>query len=167
MAAITGVSENSGGVGANDQGVQATFAAVRQSLPAIPDIQAVLASHQVAIAQVAIEYCNALIEDPTKRSAMFPGFDFANWTPTTAFPANEDLLFNPLLNRVLGATQLGDQPDRTAVHDELHNMVNGYTGDPTRPGLLHTGVTNDATRTRAIAKGVCSSIVGSAAMLVQ
>jgi hypothetical protein len=46
-------------------------------------------------------------------------------------------------------------------------MVNGYTGDPTRPGLLHTGVTNDATRTRAIAKGVCSSIVGSAAMLVQ
>ena len=65
MAAITNVSENSGAVGAGDLGVQATFGGIRQSLPAIPDIQAVLASHQVAIAQLAIEFCNALIEDPT------------------------------------------------------------------------------------------------------
>jgi len=39
-----------------------------------------------------------------------------------------------------------------------------------RHGLLNAlppGQANDAERTRAIAKGVCASVVGSAAMLVQ
>jgi hypothetical protein len=167
MAAITNVSENSGPVGAGDAGIQATFGGIRQSLPAIPDIKAVLASHQVAIAQLAIEFCNALIEDPTKRSAMFPGFDFTA-VPSTVYPASENLLFNPLLDRVLGVTQLANQPDKNTVRTELHNMVNGYSGDATRPGLLNSaGVTNDQVRTRAIAKAVCSSVVGSAPMLVQ
>jgi hypothetical protein len=167
MAAITNVSENTGAVGAGDLGVQATFGGIRQSLPAIPDIQAVLASHQVAIAQLAIEFCNALIEDPTKRGAMFPGFDFTA-VPSTVYPASENLLFNPLLDRMLGVTQLASQPDKNVVRTELHNMVNGYPGDPTRVGLLNSaGVTNDQVRTRAIAKAVCSSVVGSAPMLVQ
>jgi hypothetical protein len=47
-------------------------------------------------------------------------------------------------------------------------MVNGSGSDPTRPGLLNSaGVTNDQVRTRAIAKAVCSSVVGSAPMLVE
>jgi hypothetical protein len=168
MATITSVSENTGPVGAGDAGIQATFGGIRQSLPAIPDLQAVLSSHQVAIAQLAIEFCNALIEDPVKRTAMFPGFDFTA-VPSAEYPANENLLFNPLLDRVLGASQqLADQPDKNAVRTELHNMVNGYPGDPTRLGLLNSaGVVNDPIRTRAIAKAVCSSIVGSAPMLVE
>jgi hypothetical protein len=164
MSAITGVSENTGPVGAGDAGIQATFAGIRQSLPAIPDIQAVLASHQVAIAQLAIEYCNALIEN---HQTTFPSFNF-NAAPSAAFPANENALFDPLLDRVLGGTQqLADQPSRSAVSTELHNMVNGYPGDLTRPGLLNTGSPTDPTRTRAIAKAVCSAVVGSAPMLVQ
>jgi len=163
MAAITGVSEN-------DSAVQNTFGSIRQSLPANPDIQAVLASHQVAIAQLAIEYCNALIEDRSTtipRATMFPGFNFGS-VPSAVYPSTENQLFDPLLNRVLGVTQITSQPDKNVVRTELHNMINGYAGDPTRPGLLNsTGVTNDATRTKAIAKAVCSSIVGSAAMLVQ
>jgi hypothetical protein len=127
----------------------------------------VLASHQVAIAQLAIEYCNALIENRGTVSAatMFPGFAFGS-NPATAF-ANEDALFNPLFDRVLGVTQLASQPNKAAVRTELDHMINGYPGDSTRPGLLSTGVTNDATRTRAISKAVCASIIGSAPMLVQ
>jgi len=167
LAAITSVSENTGPVGAGDAGIQATFGGIRQSLPAIPDLQAVLASHQVAIAQLAIEFCNALIEDPTKRSAMFPGFNFTA-VPSAVYPASENLLFDPLLDRVLGVTQLASQPDKNVVRTELHNMVNGYPGDPTRLGLLNSaGVVNDQVRTRAIAKAVCSSVVGSAPMLVE
>ena len=53
------------------------------------------------------------------------------------------------------------------MRTELHNLVNGIPGDSTRPGLLNTaGVTNDAARTRNIAKAVCSAVIGSAAMLV-
>ncbi len=63
MAAITGVSPN-------QPAVKATFALVRQQLPAVVDLNAVLASHQVGIAQLAIEYCNALVEDDALRTSL-------------------------------------------------------------------------------------------------
>jgi hypothetical protein len=158
MAEITGVSQN-------DTGVLATMAELRQSLPAIPSAEAYVSSHQAAIAQLAIEYCHALMENQPLRDATFPGFQFGQ-NPTTAYGAGgENLLFNPLLDRVLGLTQLGHQPDKAAVRTELSQLVNGYPGG--RPGLLNVPGTNDATRTRNIAKAVCASVVGSAAMLVQ
>jgi hypothetical protein len=162
LAALTGVSQL-------DTSVANTFATVRQSLPADSDIKAVLASHQVAIAQLAIGFCDALMENRSTtipRDTMFAGFNF-NTTPAAAF-ANENALFDPLLNRALGLTQqLANQPDKNAVRTELHNLVNGIPGDATRTGLLNSpGVTNDAARTRNIAKAVCSAVVGSAAMLV-
>jgi hypothetical protein len=166
MAKITGVSER-------DTSVAATFDTIRQSLPAGENIEAVLASHQVAIAQLAIEYCNALIENrgTVNRATFFPGFNF-DANPAAAF-ANQDALFDPLFDRVLGVTQLASQPDRNNVRTELDRMINGYPDDPmltgpVRAGLLNSaGAANDATRTRAIAKAVCSAIIGSAPMLVQ
>jgi hypothetical protein len=172
IAEITGVSQN-------EPGVRAAVDEVRQALPAIPSLEAYASSHQAAIGSLAIEYCHALIENPTLRASMFPAFDFTA-APAAAF-ANENALFNPLLDRVLGALQLAHQPDKTVVRTELSRMVNGYPDDPSlptnpqysavvRPGLLNAlppGQMNDAQRTRAIAKGVCASVVGSAAMLVQ
>ena len=52
------------------------------------------------------------------------------------------------------------------MRTELSEMINGIPGDVTRPGLLATSTTNDAARTRNIAKAVCSAVIGSAAMLV-
>jgi hypothetical protein len=161
LAALTGVSQL-------DPSVSTTFGTVRQSLPADSDIKAVLASHQVAIAQLAIGYCDALMENRSTtipRDTMFAGFNFGA-APAAAF-ANENALFDPLLNRALGVTQLASQPDKNTVRTELHQLVNGIPGDVTRPGLLNTaGVTNDAARTRNIAKAVCSAVIGSAAMLI-
>jgi mono/diheme cytochrome c family protein len=159
MAAITGVSEL-------HAGVRGTFGMVRESLPAVEQIEAVLASHQVAIAQLAIEYCNALIDDVSLRTTTFPLFPW-NAPPAVAFPGSQDALFDPLLDRVLGVTQIATQPDRAAVESELDQMINGrIPADPSRPGLATTG-TNDSGRTADIAKAVCSAVVGSAAMLVQ
>jgi hypothetical protein len=160
MAKITDVSQR-------DASVSATFGTIRQSLPATENIESVLGSHQVAIAQLAIEYCHALMENRggTTRETMFPGFQFGA-VPATAY-AGENLLIDPLLNRVLGVVQLAHQPDKNAVRAELSRMINGIPGDATRPGLLNTGTVNDAARTRNIAKAVCSTVIGSAAMLVQ
>jgi hypothetical protein len=164
IATLTGVSQN-------DTGVRAAVDEVRQSLPAVPSLEAFLSSHQAAVGQLAIEYCHALIENPTLRASTFPGFNFTT-TPAAAF-ANENALFDPLLDRVLGATQLAHQPDKTAARTELSRLVNGYPDDPTlsgvvRAGLLNSpGQTNDEQRTRAIAKAVCASVVGGAPMLVQ
>jgi hypothetical protein len=158
MSAITGVPQD-------DPSVMGTFDTVRQSLPTVATLEAVLASHQVAIAQLAIEYCNALINDSALRASFFPGFNF-DANATTAFPASQALLFTPLLDRMLGAAQILSQPDRAAVETELDEMINGIPGDPSRPGLRNRG-TDDATRTRTIAKSVCSAVLGSATMLVQ
>jgi hypothetical protein len=159
MAEITGVSQN-------EPGVRAAYDEVRQSMPAIPSIDAYVSSHQAAIGQLAIEYCHALMENATLRASTFPGFDF-DAAPGAAF-ANENALYDPLLNRVLGVTQLTHQPDKNAARTELSQLVNGHPTDPARPGLRNVpGATNDATRTRNIAKGVCAAVVGSAAMLVQ
>jgi hypothetical protein len=160
MATLTGVSQL-------DSGVSSTFNTIRQSLPAQETIEAVLSSHQVAIAQLAIEYCNGLIENrgAISKEAMFPGFNFT-LGPAAAFAA-ENALFDPLLDRVLGVTQLASQPDKATVRTELSRMVNGIPGDSTRPGLLSTSSDNSTVRTRAISKAVCAAVIGGAAMLVQ
>jgi hypothetical protein len=161
MSAITGVSQN-------DPGVRAAFDEVRQSMPAIPTLEAFVSSHQAAIGSLAIEYCHALMENTTLRTSTFPGFDF-NSTPAAAF-ANENALFDPLLNRVLGLTQLAHQPDKNTARTELSQLVNGHPSDPARPGLrnaLPAGESNNADRTQNIAKAVCAAVAGSAAMLVQ
>ncbi|HEY5624784.1 MAG TPA: LamG domain-containing protein [Gammaproteobacteria bacterium] len=163
MAVITGISPR-------DAGVQATYDTIRQSLPTVDTIEAFLSSHQVAIAQLAIEYCNALIDDVSLRSTTFPGFPFTS-PVSTAYPASQDLLFDPLLDRVLGTVtnDIGTQPDRGLVRTELSELINGLppARDPSgiRPGLAASG--GDATRTQTIAKATCSALLGSAAMLVQ
>jgi hypothetical protein len=161
IAKLTGVSQN-------DAGVRAAMDEVRQSLPAVAALDTYVSSHQAAISQLAIEYCHALMENTTLRASTFPGFNF-DAAPAAAF-GNENALFTPLLDRVLGVAQLGHQPDKTAARQELVELVHGHPTDAARPGLLNltgTGITNDAARTRNIAKAVCSAMVGSAAMLVQ
>ena len=163
MAAITGVS-------ALDSGVQATYTTIKQSLPTVETVEAFLSSHQVAIAQLAIEYCSALIDDGALRASMFPGFPF-NSPVTAAYPASQDLFLDPLLDRVLGTTtnSIGTQPDRALAKTELSELINGLplARDPTgiRLGLANGGGT--AIRTQTIAKATCSALLGSAAMLVQ
>lgn len=163
MAEITGVSPL-------DVGVQSTFNTVRQSMPTVETAEAFLASHQVAIAQLAIEYCNALVESPALRAGVWPVFNFNNIV-AVAFPGpgqNPDPLYDPLLDRVLGLTaQIDSQPDRAAVKAELDGLVYGIPSDALapRPGLAAGG--GDAARTQTIAKAVCAAVVGSGALVVQ
>src|SRR5690606_8436360 len=95
MSAVTGVPTTS-------PAVKATYELVRQQLPAVEDIATFLASHQVGIAQLAIEYCDTMVEDSALRAQVFPGFDFGA-PASTAFdtPAERDQIFVPLLERSL------------------------------------------------------------------
>ena len=40
-------------------------------------IDTFVSAHPVAVAQLSIQYCNALVENPTARAQYFPGFDFS------------------------------------------------------------------------------------------
>jgi hypothetical protein len=152
MATITGVSPN-------QPAVKATYALVRQQLPAVVDLNAVLASHQVGIAQLAIEYCNALVEDNTLRTDLWGGgFNFGAPASTAFDTAPErDQIFVPLLTRAMG-TNLTSQPDEAAVRFELDNLATD---------LASCGGSCAADRTKTIVKAACAATIGSAVTLVQ
>jgi hypothetical protein len=151
MATITGVSPN-------QPAVKATFALVRQQLPAVVDLSAVLASHQVGIAQLAIEYCNALVEDTSLRTGLWGGFNFGA-SAATAFDTSpeRDSIFVPLLLRAMG-TNLLSQPDEAIVRFELDNLTTD---------LASCGGSCAADRTKTIVKAACAATIGSAVTLVQ
>ena len=151
MATITGVSPN-------QPSVKTTYSLVKQQLPAVVDLSAVLASHQVGIAQLAIEYCNALVEDTTLRAAIWPGFNF-DAPAAQAFDTGpeRDAIFVPLLTRAMG-TNVSSQPDEAAVRMELDNLTQDLTA---------CGGSCAADRTRTVVKALCAATIGSATTLIQ
>jgi hypothetical protein len=91
MAAITGVDPN-------NAKVKATYTSVRQSLPAINDIQAFLSSHQTSVAQLALQYCNVMVNDAGLRTAFF-GSGFPS---TIGIQADRDAVIGPLFDKMVG-----------------------------------------------------------------
>jgi hypothetical protein len=148
------------------QNVDVTYQELRQSLPAVEDINTFLSSHQVAVAQLAIAYCDALVNtngnpDPTT-PAMFPGFNF-DAAPATAFSAgNRGLFVDPMINRIMG-TGIASQPAYADVYSELASVA----ASGSRPSNLVDRLIAGGSTTRAISKGVCAAMLGNATTLVQ
>jgi hypothetical protein len=151
MAAITGVSRQ-------NAAVEATYETIRQQLPTVESIDGFLASHQVAVAQLAIEYCNELVDDAGARAGYFPGFNFGA-PPAQAFDtdAERDLVVDPLLARVMGAG-LATQPVAADVRAELYNLMDRLTA---------CGNACDADRTTTVVKASCAAVLGSGTTLIQ
>ena len=156
MATVTGVDPET-------PAVDMTFQNLRQSLPTIENPAAFLSSHQVAIAQLAIEYCNALVDGPGA-GAFFGGFDFSQ-SPAAAYSgAARNQVIDPIINNFVGVG-VAEQPAFATVRDELgYASTNGVRPDNLIDRLINSP---DNPNTAAIAKGVCASVLGSAAMLVQ
>ncbi len=170
MAALTGVDPVQ---------VGASFQTLRQQLPAVENLDGFLSAHQMAIAQLSIEYCSALVDDTALRATFFAGFDF-NADVATAFgsgdSAAKNLIVDALYDRMVGLAEPGrndlvDAPTREEVKTELI----GYdlAGVQVNTGSLFDRLTAacgggcDAARTRAVVKAMCGSVLGSAAVLVQ
>jgi hypothetical protein len=151
MAKVTGVS-------VNEPNVATTFATIEQQLPTVENIEGFLSSHQVAVAQLAIEYCNALVDDGALRASFFPGFNF-NASAAQAFDTagERDLVVNPLLDHVLG-TSLASQPDGADVRAELDDLIDRLTA---------CGNACAADRTPTVVKATCAAVLGSGATLIQ
>lgn len=146
-------------VPANRSDVQQTYLQLRQQLPSVTSIGSFLASNQMAITQLAIKYCDALVEDPGLRTAVFPNFDFA-LVPASAYDnEGREALFTPLTNRMLGDS-IATQPDVSAVTQELHNLVDRLT-ECTQTNSC------EANTTRNVAKASCAAVLGSAAVVMQ
>jgi concanavalin A-like lectin/glucanase superfamily protein len=175
MSAVTGVSPNT-------PAVKSTFTSIRQSLPAVDSIAAFLASHQTAIAQLAIQYCDALVESPAA-SSYFPGLNLSG-TPDAVFgPAptppiesvgspGKDLLIDPLINNMV--LSVASQPSASELKGYYQPDNSVVNNGPKRPGLYALvdtlnrcgGAACPASRTKLIAKATCGAVLGSGAVLI-
>jgi hypothetical protein len=147
MSGITGIPTT-------QAGVALTFQTIKQQLPPVSSIETFLASHQTGIAQLAIKYCAALVDDVPARTAFF-GPALVLTTPAAtlfADQAGKDIVVNPLLDRVIG-TGLGSQPAAADVRTELSTLM----------ARLMTGGASTATVTKA----ACAALLGSGALTVQ
>jgi hypothetical protein len=158
MAELTGVSRK-------QVDVEAVFETVRQQLPAVENIEGFLAAHQMAVSQLAIEYCSALVDNRGQilRADYFPGFAF-NDAADDAFnsAAQRDLLIVPLLERIMN-TGVTTQPDPAEVTVELDNLILDLTACAMGPAPTCASTA----RTEQIVKATCAATLGSAVMLVQ
>lgn len=159
------------GVDPTTPAVAATIAELRQSLPAVAAVNTFLSSHQIAIAQLAIQYCDAAIGSNVNpnpdATTYWPSFDFDAPAATAFSTGNRSNFIDPLLARVVGQTptgpQLATQPSYSALYTELAT----FQAAGGRPDNLVDRLLAGPSDTRAIAKGVCASVLGSAATLLQ
>ncbi len=165
MAAITGVSPN-------NAKVKATYSSVRQSLPAVHDIQGYLSSHQTSVAQLALQYCNVLVDDTTMRNAFLPGVDFS--APLTlpdysAVNANGAAVIARLHEKAVGTadTQPTAGDFATDMGDLIESLCNPALPTPLPPGAQPNRACGTFNRTAEVVKAACGAALGSAATLVQ
>lgn len=152
MASITGVS-------ANHADVKRSYNNVRQSLPAVHDIQGYLSSHQTAVAQLALTYCNVMVNDATLRGAFFPTVNFtAPLTAAGALNGNGTALVNTLRDKTIGTA--ATQPQAA----DFDFAVGGLVRNLCASGTTTCGTGN---RTTDVIKAACGASLGSAATLVQ
>lgn len=144
MASVTGVSPN-------NTKIKETYTSVRQSLPAVNDLQAFLSSHQTSIAQLALQYCNVLVDTTTTRESFFSGVNFD--TTTFSTQPERDAVVNPLVDKIVGT--VNTQPT-AGTRTELDTLI-------TR--LCTAACTGQ--RTLDVTKAACGAALGSAATLVQ
>jgi hypothetical protein len=153
MAALTGVD-------ATSASVQSTYIELEQQLPSGFDLRAFSSSHQVGVAKLALEYCDALVESNQGRTDFFgTGFDFGDPT-TVAFAggAARDRIFVPLMDRMLGQN-VANQPDAAEVRPLLDSLVDDLTAGC-------TAATCGGARTRTVVKAACAALLSSAAVSV-
>jgi len=164
MSAVTGVNTE-------NAAVDTTYQSLRQSLPVIENPQSFLPSHQVAIAQLAFEYCSELVDGPGA-AGFFNDFDFDR-APSIAYAGIErNDVINPLIDAIFGVA-IQTQPDFIEARDEAGYFIG--SGLPlARPDnlidrmiLANQDPLEPQATSRGIAKGVCGSLLASAAMLIQ
>ena len=104
----------------------------------------------MAVTEMSIMYCNALVEDDTRRNSFFAsGVDFNNMNWGNAI---QDIYDNMVGLQGTVSNDLTSAPTFSEVSNELTSLQTG----------LCAGAC-DATRSRVVLKSMCAATLGSAA----
>lgn len=171
MSTITGVPQN-------NAKVKATYASVRQSLPAVNDIQGYLSSHQTSLAQLALQYCNVMMDTPSLRDVFFSGINYSSPLTEADYSAvntNGQAVIDQLHSKMVGSAV--SQPNLTEFRADMGDLMESLC-NPSLPTVVippatrnrACGTVNPQTnvnRTVEVIKAACGAALGNAATLVQ
>jgi hypothetical protein len=145
------------GVPTTDPSVSVTYLAVQQQLPPTPTLEAFSSANQVGIAQLAIQYCNVMVNNPTYLSKVIPGVTLS--AGLFASQSGMDSVTGPLAARVLGSGLKSMPPAST---------MTGPTGelDALIVNLCSTSACTTAARVQAVTAAACATAFGNANMLI-
>lgn len=193
---INGTMSDLTGVPTDNSAVLLKYNLLKQQLPSNENLQAFGPANIIGIAQLSFEYCDQLVEDSTLRDNFFNvapyNFDGFSQDVSAAFgtglSTQKQAVVNALYDRMIGiptaaeGTGLNNAPTRSDIMTELVDPTNspGATQtDPPSPEnlfdrlVLRSCVEDtdidcfDPQGTKEIVKAMCTSVLGSAAMLVQ
>jgi mono/diheme cytochrome c family protein len=158
FAEINATMSQATGISMANPDVMGTYQAVKQQLPTLTDIDIFVSSQQMGITQLAIEYCNALVEDTSARADYFVGFNFGD-SASVAFDSDtkRNIIFDALIANTVG-NNLATQPSDNDIKTELNSLTDKLTA---------CGNSCAADRTETVVKAVCAATIANAAMLVQ
>jgi mono/diheme cytochrome c family protein len=164
------------GVPRTNTRVANTYELVKQALPAVEKFGTFGPAQQTGLAQLAMQYCNVLVDDNARRAAFWPGLD-GTGTGTGVFGTQaspnmtaRNILIDNLINKAVG-TGMNSQISATAIRNELHGGVTDPDSGFVTPGLINrlvsgpTGSSNTGGRT--VMKAACGAVLGSGATLIQ
>jgi hypothetical protein len=139
------------GVASTTPSVASTYANVKQQLPSVESIDAFLASHQTGIAQLAIAYCSAMVDNQTLRTSFFGSIDPTQPASIFTNPVNQAPVIQAINTKIIGnfTTQTTSTLVDTAI-GELLTKIGGGSG----------------TAGNAM-KAACAAALGSAATTMQ
>ncbi len=146
------------GVPTNNAAVVTTYQSVLEQLPNIPTLEAYSAANQVGVAQIAVQYCNTMVNTPSYQAAMFKGITFNGSTYATT--AGVNAVSNALAAAVLGTGTLASQPAPSAISNELNTLI----------PILCTGsapCNGNPARVLAVTAAACAAAMGNAEMMIE
>ena len=154
LSQITGVPQT-------NARIIATYDLVKQALPSVEKFATFGPAQQTGLAQLAIQYCNQMVDTPALRTAFFGSGLNPALSGSAVFgssgSANREGLIGDLLTKGKN-TGLEFDPDDVVIHDELDNLINKLLAGP-------TGGANGGAGT--VMKATCGAVLGSGTTLIQ
>jgi hypothetical protein len=135
--------------------VNGTYLAVQQQLPATPTLEGFSSANQVGVAQLAIQYCNTMVNTPAAAAVVLPGVSINASLYSSAGGVSS--VSSALAARVLGSG-LTHQPTASTVTNELNSLINTLCTSSACNGNL--------ARVQSVTAAACATAFGSADMLI-
>ncbi len=167
------------GIAATNSAVQAVFNQYIQQLPSAPTIDAFLSSHQMAIAQLALQYCNQMVQADIGAGSASNGLFGGTFNYGTAISSAERTeVVNKFMEMFMSydttatPTTLTTQPTIADVTNYLAASGNVTLSDdrpftaPTQFTSLIETLSGRGTSTDKIVTATCGAILGSAVTTV-